>query len=1265
MENKNLPNNFQRKNETKVMNILNENGIKSLRPPQQKVLNNNLLDKNKNFLICIPTASGKTLIGEMAFINHLLDENKQPTGKKGLFIVPLKALANEKYDEFKEKYEKYGLKVALSIGDFDEKENLSSYDLIITTAEKLDSLMRHRIDWIDKVSVVVVDEIHLIGDDERGGTLEIILTKLKNLNNIQLIGLSATVGNPEELANWLNATLVIDDWRPVELKKGIFYKNKIEYIDENNSLDEITKSDFVALRSLRSLQKPLNDSYKNDIMNLVVDCIDEDGSCLIFCNSKRGAVSEAKKLNLKKYLSHSEKHELQKLKDEVLSIFDPPTETCRALAECIEKGVAFHHAGLTYEQRKIVEEGFRKKLIKVICCTPTLCLNANTEILQESGFKKITELNKNEKVFALCGNKIRPVDCWKVHKTPQHEYNIVVKTANGLKITTTPNHLFLVKKGKETCEKEAKDLKVGDYVATADKIVVEERDIDLSYGDLYFIGYFIGDGYTGVIEKNVFRGSPDITFNPKYPPNFDDSKLHKKYFLKIKEEGNVSHYVYSKRLREVFNELNMLTKDNKNIDVFYILPLEKLSHFIAGLFDSDGYINANRKKIGFSSISENLIKKLQLALLRFGIHSTIRKRKGKVMKLNKTFRFCKSRRNRRFRESANLRFASTANPKDSLRSPTNNKEYKSRDIYELIIGDFVSVKRFYENIPLRHKEKRRKLEEIVKSKEIAKMWCDCGFSIDLTMFKPRTKSQNELNKERVKLLFELLNGKKLVMNYNNYYSKRKNPHFEFIIREKIGGNKKGVYYSLNDKGKILMNLLNKNIKDKENLEEMYDFLVNLEKCPICGKPLYKEMRHSWKKEYYDGDIYWSMIKEIKKIKVNDKYAYDIELPDDGTNDHYVVANGFIVHNSAGLNLPCRRAIVRDLKRFSGRGMAPISKMEIQQCIGRAGRPGLDPYGEGIVYIKNPNDVEKGFEYLTGKVEDIYSKLSNQKVLRTHILGLISTREVENEMDLKNFIKNTFYAHQYGSLQGVLRNVKEVVDFLEDYDFIVAFTPTKLGKRVSELYIDPYSAKIIIDGLKKINKSSELNTNLELYMLYVLSMTTEMRPPLRVRNHEEEDLILEMMDLNIDDYSWENLESFKTAKMFYDWINEVPEEDILKRYGIEPGILKYKVEQVKWMAYSAKEIFNQLNLKNEQIKDCLSELEIRLEYGAKKDIIELLKIKHVGRVRARKLYDAGIRSKNDIVTNRSKVISLLGDKIGKKVLEGFGLKYGQQTLLSFQ
>jgi helicase len=565
----------------------------------------------------------------------------------------------------------------------------------------------------------------------------------------------------------------------------------------------------------------------------------------------------------------------------------------------------------------------------------------------------------------------------------------------------------------------------------------------------------------------------------------------------------------------------------------------------------------------------------------------------------------------------------------------------------------MSVKRFYENIPLRHKEKRRKLEEIVKSKEIAKIWCDCGFSVDLTMFKSRTKNQRELNKKRVKLLFELLDGKKLVTNYKDYYSKRKNPHFEFIIRENVGGKKKGVYYPLNDKGKILMNLLNKNIKDKENLEEMYNFLVNLKKCPICGKPIHKEMRHSWKKECYDGDIYWDRIKEIKKIRVNDKYAYDIELPDDGTNSHYIVANGFIVHNSAGINLPCRRAIVRDLMRFSDGRMKPIPIMEIHQCIGRAGRPGLDTYGEGIIFVKNEKDLERAEQYLEGKPEYIYSKLSNQAVLRTQLLGMIATREIENEFDLISFIKNTFYAHQYGNLGGVLRNIKEVINFLEENDFIANYFPTKLGKRVSELYIDPLSAKIIIDGLKEMGNVD----NEELYYLYLISKTIEMMPLLRVNSFEELDLILEMEEAGIYDRTYDDLAAFKNAKMLYDWINEVPEEDILKKYKIEPGILRYKVEQAKWMIYSTKEIAKLLN----RDIDTLSKLEVRLEYGAKEDIIELLKIKHVGRVRARKLYDAGIRSVEDIINNPKKVSSLLGEKIAKKILEELGVKFGQQTL----
>lgn len=204
--------------------VLEKEGIKELRPCQEKAVNAGLLE-NKNLLVCTPTASGKTLVAELASLKSIL-ENKGKT----IYIVPLKALANEKFKEFKRRYE-HLIKIAMSIGDLDSSDPyLHKYDLIITTSEKFDSLIRHKAPWLDEVSVVVADEIHLLNDASRGPTLEILLTILKQmLKNVQIIALSATIGNPKELASWLDANLVEDDWRPVELHKGIYMDSEVEF----------------------------------------------------------------------------------------------------------------------------------------------------------------------------------------------------------------------------------------------------------------------------------------------------------------------------------------------------------------------------------------------------------------------------------------------------------------------------------------------------------------------------------------------------------------------------------------------------------------------------------------------------------------------------------------------------------------------------------------------------------------------------------------------------------------------------------------------------------------------------------------------------------------------------------------------------------------------------------------------------------------------------------------------------------------------------
>lgn len=195
-----------------------------LTPVQKKSLEAGLLE-NKSLLVCAPTASGKTLVASMAIANTL--------GKgKALYLVPLKALAKEKWREYQKLLEKTSYKAVLSTSDIDSDAGyLAAYDLLILTTEKMDSLLRHRVSWLGEVKTVIIDEIHLLNDPSRGPTLEVILTLLKMLIAPQLIGLSATIGNPAELAEWLEAELVLDNWRPVELKQGIHCQEETEFYE--------------------------------------------------------------------------------------------------------------------------------------------------------------------------------------------------------------------------------------------------------------------------------------------------------------------------------------------------------------------------------------------------------------------------------------------------------------------------------------------------------------------------------------------------------------------------------------------------------------------------------------------------------------------------------------------------------------------------------------------------------------------------------------------------------------------------------------------------------------------------------------------------------------------------------------------------------------------------------------------------------------------------------------------------------------------------
>jgi len=205
----------------KIYSFLERKKLTQLRPAQWKAIDHGLFD-GKNLLVCTPTASGKTLVAELAILNAIYHD-------RGIcvYIVPLRALAAEKNKQFRQWHD---FKIALTSGDVDSDDAyLADYPLIITTSEKFDSLLRHKSPWLSRVKVVIIDEIHLLNDAERGPTLEIVITLLRTmLKDLQIIGLSATIGNPKELAKWLHAELVEDTWRPVRLDKGVYLDGEIE-----------------------------------------------------------------------------------------------------------------------------------------------------------------------------------------------------------------------------------------------------------------------------------------------------------------------------------------------------------------------------------------------------------------------------------------------------------------------------------------------------------------------------------------------------------------------------------------------------------------------------------------------------------------------------------------------------------------------------------------------------------------------------------------------------------------------------------------------------------------------------------------------------------------------------------------------------------------------------------------------------------------------------------------------------------------------------
>jgi len=1014
-----------------------------------------------------------------------------------------------------------------------------------------------------------------------------------------------------------------------------------------------------------SATKNIPHDSDNDVLNIALDTIKLGKQALVFVNTKRSAEKTAEDIAKK---IKTESLELRNLSEDVLKVLSRPTKQCERLAFCVRKGIAFHHAGLTQKQKELIEDNFREGKVKIICCTPTLCLSKETMIWHDISETEVPKFKSSNPLFVLSKNKLISMKAQKVNRIMNSLKLIQISSVSGYSIKVTPTHKILTKRKDRKMIIPAKNINKKDKIATIGKLNIENIKIPSikdfivdNKADIqnckfnpelaYFIGVILGDGYSGAETNNrniKYKGSPTIV------------GIDNEIFLHVKKicdqlklncrETKTYHGTPSlilsknKWFREFLVRCGVEKRDKKYIsENLMMMDLENISCLLKGLFDTDGYVH-KRFCIGFSNTSEKLVKQIQKSLLRFGIVSRIRKRKESSMKIY-------------------------------------DKEYKTLPHFELTIHQKKSVLDFYRFIGFNVQRKQNDLIDLVAKicSNLNYVFCDnCGYKIYKDLFSGRTKDQKKWGQIKLKVINLLGKNKELgsreLKKILNHEPKKKdsklNHHYQLIKKRRIGSRSNTEWFwSLNKIGEwIFKNIIKKNKK----IEEFF----RLRKCPLCKNEIEWIIKKGWRDSDFEGDIFWDVIREIKEVDC-EKEVYDVVLPKNPKNDHMLVANGFIIHNSYGLDLPAFRSIIKDLRRYSQRGLVYIPVLEYLQMAGRAGRPKFDSFGEAIAIAKTEAEKDKIYEmYILGEPEEIYSKLAVEPVLRTYLLSLIATNFTKSKKEIMEFFNKTFWAFQFSDMDKLEGIIMKMLDLLAEWEFIIKegddfkradelddfkVKATIVGKRVAELYIDPLTAYFFICCLREASNKRLSDFS----FLQMISHTLEMRPLLRLRVKEydkvqeqlvaESDFLLEKEPSMYEPEYEEFLNSVKTGMMFHDWVSEKDEEFLLEEYNVRPGELRAKQDTANWLLHSSEELSKLLQFKS-LIKEIVK-LRLRMRYGVKEELLSLLRLEQIGRVRARKLYRNKIK---DIADVKKVKLEILEQILGRKTALAVKKQVGEEV-----
>ncbi|MAF13572.1 MAG: hypothetical protein CMI53_01630 [Parcubacteria group bacterium] len=417
--------------------------------------------------------------------------------------------------------------------------------------------------------------------------------------------------------------------------------------------------------------------------------------------------------------------------------------------------------------------------------------------------------------------------------------------------------------------------------------------------------------------------------------------------------------------------------------------------------------------------------------------------------------------------------------------------------------------------------------------------------------------------------------------------------------------------------------------------------------------------------------------------------------------------------AAGMSLPAFRVIIKSLKRYAGRwGMNWIPVLEYHQMAGRAGRPEYESFGEAISIAKSEDERDDIHEkYIRGVPEDIYSKLAVEPVFRTYLLSLIATGITSTKKKLIDFFSKTFWAYQFKDMDKIRMMIDDMLRLLEEYEFItiqdidsidfskgigkrndsegsksqakgmlgfvtanslvnnskndsseenIFLKPTLIGRRVSELYLDPFTANHLIQCLK--NCTDEQVEVTAFSFLQMVSNTLEMVPPLRIKAREQdwvqEKLVAKYSELlqsepTLYDPNYEDfINSIKTSLFFEAWIDEQGEDYLMEMYGVRPGEIFVKLAIADWLLYSSSELARLMQFQP-MLKE-INKLRVRVKNGVKKELLPLLKLKGVGRKRARKLFKNGFVDLGDLKkAELSDLVKILGSRLAVDVKKQLG------------